>query len=292
MPTEWEERTLEDKTLPTAVGAFIGVVGSMVVAGVLSSASSLTTNVNVALALMIVVVIAAAIGGRGAGALSAVVAALSYDFFQTEPQHSLRINSSDDVVTALLLLASGLIVGQIAARAQLNRVATQSGRSEIGRLRRLSELAAGGASASEVTDAATAELTQLLSLRSCRFEPPPYADIASIGWSVRASSVAPRNGSPISGWGGMASSYPPKEWSFSSFIEAPRWVASSWYPPRARAPRSKSASWPSRWPIRSAPRSSRPHQPAAAPRRRARTCSASRCGDAAPREATPGGDPL
>ncbi len=167
---------MDDRTLPTAVGAFIGVVGSMVVAGVLSSASSLTTNVNVALTLMIVVVIAAAVGGRGAGALSAVVAALSYDFFQTEPQHSLRISSRDDVVTALLLLVSGLIVGQIAGRAQLNRVATQSGRSEIGRLRRLSELAAGGASTSQVIDAATTELTELLSLRSCRFETTPYGE--------------------------------------------------------------------------------------------------------------------
>lgn len=167
---------MDDKTLPTAVGAFIGVVGSMLAAGLLSSAPSLTTNVNVALTLMIVVVVAAAVGGRAAGALSAVVAALSFDFFQTEPHHSLRIHSRDDLVTALLLLVCGLIVGQIAARAQLSRVAVESGRSEIQRLYRLAELAAQGATASEVTDAAAAELTRLLSLRSCRFELPPYAE--------------------------------------------------------------------------------------------------------------------
>ena len=167
---------MDDRTLPTAVGAFIGVVGSMVAAGLLSSASSLTTSVNVALTLMVIVVVAAAVGGRGAGALSAVVATLSYDFFQTEPVHSLRIVSHDDVQTALLLLAAGLIVGQIAARAQLFRVAVESGRSEIQRLHRVAELAARGATAPDVIDAAEAELTQLLTLRSCRFEPPPYAE--------------------------------------------------------------------------------------------------------------------
>jgi len=170
------EDAVDDKTLPTAVGAFIGVVGSMAAAGLLSSASSLTTDVNVALALMIIVVVAAAVGGRAAGALSAVVATLSYDFFQTEPVHSLRIGSRNDVETALLLLAAGLIVGQIAARAQLFRVAVESGRSEIQRLHRVAELAARGAPAAEVTDAATAELTQLLTLSSCRFEPPPYGE--------------------------------------------------------------------------------------------------------------------
>ena len=167
---------MDDERLPTAIGAFIGVVGSMLAAGLLSSAPSLTTNANVALTLMIIVVVAAAVGGRGAGALSAVVAALSYDFFQTEPYHSLRISSRNDIETAVLLLVAGVIVGQIAARAQVNRVALKSGRSELGRLYRLAELMARGAPAAEVTNAASVELAQLLTLRSCRFELPPYAE--------------------------------------------------------------------------------------------------------------------
>ena len=160
--------------LSTAVGALIGLVGSFVVAGLLADAPSLTNNVNVALTLMVIVVVAAAIGGRAAGAISAVAAACSYDFFQTQPVHSLRISSRNDIETAVLLLVAGLIVGQIAARAQLLGEAVDAGRLEIRRLHRLADLAARGAPSSEVVDAAVAELTQLLSLRSCHFEVPPY----------------------------------------------------------------------------------------------------------------------
>jgi len=165
-----------DDRLPAAVGAFVGVAGSILVAGLLSNVGSWASNVNVALVLMVVVVLGAAAGGRAAGAVSAGAAALSFDFFQTQPYHSLRIGSRDDIETAVLLLVAGLIVGQIAARAQVGRVAVEAGRSEIQRIHHLAELTAQGRPASDVIDTATAELTQLLSLQSCRFERPPYAD--------------------------------------------------------------------------------------------------------------------
>ncbi|MGZ4704664.1 MAG: DUF4118 domain-containing protein [Acidimicrobiales bacterium] len=165
-----------DERLPTAVGAFIGVVGSIMVAGLLSNVGDWASNVNVALVLMVVVVLGAAAGGRAAGAVSAGAAALAFDFFQTQPYHSLRIGSRDDVETAVLLLVGGLIVGQIAARAQIGRVAVEAGRTEIRRIHHLAELTAQGHPSSDVIDAATTQLTQLLSLQSCRFERPPYTD--------------------------------------------------------------------------------------------------------------------
>jgi hypothetical protein len=165
-----------DDRLPTAVGMFIGVVGSIVVAGLLSEAGDWASSTNIALVLMVVVVLGAAAGGRAAGAVSAGAAALSWDYFQTEPVHSLRIASRDDIETAVLLLIAGLIVGQIAARAQRGRVAVEAGRSEIRRIHHVADLAAQGEPADDVIDAATGELTHLLSLRSCRFELPPYSD--------------------------------------------------------------------------------------------------------------------
>lgn len=165
-----------DDRLPTAVGMFIGVLGSIVVAGLLSEAGDWASPTNIALVLMVIVVLGAAAGGRLAGAVSALAAALSFDFFQTEPYHSLRISSRDDIETAILLLIAGLIVGQIAARAQLIRVAVEAGRSEIRRIHHVAELAAQGEPAADVIDAATSELTHLLSLRNCRFELPPYGE--------------------------------------------------------------------------------------------------------------------
>lgn len=60
-------------------------------------------NANVALILVVVVVAAAAIGGRLAGATAAVVSALAFIFFHTQPYLRLTIDSADDVETALLL---------------------------------------------------------------------------------------------------------------------------------------------------------------------------------------------
>jgi K+-sensing histidine kinase KdpD len=71
---------------------------------------------NVTIAYLTVVVVAGAVGGRSAGLAAAISAALSYDFFFTTPFHTLRIDSSDQVVTVLLLFAAGL-VSSLAGRA-------------------------------------------------------------------------------------------------------------------------------------------------------------------------------
>jgi K+-sensing histidine kinase KdpD len=71
---------------------------------------------NVTIIYLTVVVVAGAVGGRSSGLVAAVSAALSYDFFFTTPLRTLRIDSSDQVVTVLLLLAAGL-VSSLAGRA-------------------------------------------------------------------------------------------------------------------------------------------------------------------------------
>jgi hypothetical protein len=60
------------------------------------------------------------VGGRAAGLISALSAALSYDFFLTTPYHSLRIDSVAQVITVALLFATGL-VASFAGRARRRR---------------------------------------------------------------------------------------------------------------------------------------------------------------------------
>jgi K+-sensing histidine kinase KdpD len=64
-----------------------------------------------------------------AGLISALSAALSYDFFLTTPYHSLRIDSVAQVITVALLFATGL-VASFAGRARRRRTVeadTQAG---------------------------------------------------------------------------------------------------------------------------------------------------------------------
>ena len=130
-------------------------------------------STNLALILVVFVVLGGVVAGRAGGALAAITAAISFDFFLTKPYLSLSINKADDVETTILLLIVGLIVGQIAVRSALHREAAERGRSEISRLSRVADLVARGEDPADVLLAAQAELTDLLSLESCRFEAAP-----------------------------------------------------------------------------------------------------------------------
>lgn len=144
--------------LPVAVAAvLVGVRGTL-------------QNANVALVLVVVIVFCAAVGGRGAGAVSACVSALSFIFFHTQPYLRLTIDSANDVETTVLLLIVGLAVGHLAAGA---RDARSFASREIRRLHRMAQHLSRGEDPGLVILAAEAELRSLLSLEGCRFESPP-----------------------------------------------------------------------------------------------------------------------
>jgi hypothetical protein len=157
------------------VGIAIGGLLPLVVAAALVAVRDEVATANLALALVVTVVVAAVAGGWQAGAVAAVVGALSFDFFLTRPYLSLTIDTSADVESTLLLLAVGLIVGTVAARGRRSVESARAGRGEIERIHRLAEMTASGTPAETVIAAARCELTQLLDLADCRFEVPPYA---------------------------------------------------------------------------------------------------------------------
>jgi two-component system sensor histidine kinase KdpD len=61
------------------------------------------------------VLAAAALWGIGPGLMAGIAAALSYNFFFTEPVHTLRINRVADVVTVVVLLVVALVTSRLAA---------------------------------------------------------------------------------------------------------------------------------------------------------------------------------
>jgi hypothetical protein len=129
---------------------------------------------NAALVFVIVVVLAAALGGRWAGVTAAVVSAMSYDFFLTRPYGSLKIDQAEDIVATVLLLIVGVIVGEFVVWAHRGHQQSKRGQEEITRLHRIAEQVASGARAQDVLESVRAALTDLLSLRDCRFEQPPF----------------------------------------------------------------------------------------------------------------------
>jgi K+-sensing histidine kinase KdpD len=108
---------------------------------------------NITIVYLATVVLTAAFGGRAAGLLTAVAAALAYDFYLTTPYHSLVIDSPAQIITVGLLLATGLAAG-LAGRARRHlSLAVGEDAELIGLLNTVAQAAADG----ENTDQIAAE---------------------------------------------------------------------------------------------------------------------------------------
>ena len=158
---------------PVRVG--VALLAPAVVAGALVPLRSHVLNTNLALVLVVAVLGAAVAGGRIAGVVGALSAALSYDLFLTVPYGSFKIEHGDDVETTVLLAVIGLIAGELVERARRSEAAAIARRHDLERIHRRAELAAGGERPGRLIEQSAEELTELLDLKVCRYipEPPP-----------------------------------------------------------------------------------------------------------------------
>ena len=166
---------MSDSRTRTLVGAAIGSLGAVFTAAALVGVRGDIQNANVALVLVLWIVVGAVTGGRASAAVSAFAAAIAFDFFHTKPYNSLKISDGNDVLTTVLLLAVGLAVGEIAIRAQRVHAKHDDEQRQLGRMRRIAGLAAGGEGVDDLLLAVTAELIETLDLQNAWFERPPFA---------------------------------------------------------------------------------------------------------------------
>ncbi len=133
-------------------------------------------SADIALLLTVVILVAATTGGRVVGAVAAICAAFTFDFFFTEPYYSMRINRAEDIETAVLMLIVGIAIGDIVTRGKRDRFAARVSQANLERVSRITELAAGGAPPGRLIRVARRELMELLDLNDCQFERPPFLD--------------------------------------------------------------------------------------------------------------------
>jgi K+-sensing histidine kinase KdpD len=117
---------------------------------------------NVVPVYLLVVILTAAAGGRLAGLIAAVSAALSYDFFLTTPYHQLVIDSASQVITVGLLLATG-VAASLVGRARRRLTLAAGGHAAL--LRLLNTVAATAASGGNPDRVAAEGIRQLLGAR-------------------------------------------------------------------------------------------------------------------------------
>ncbi|GGX38020.1 DUF4118 domain-containing protein [Streptomyces noursei] len=150
------------------------------------------SNTNAALVLVVVVVAVAVLGHRPAGALAALSAAVWFDFFLTRPYERFAITKSADIVTAVLLLAVGIAVSQLAARTRELKVIAITDDDYLAQIHHTARLVESAAGPDAVVDHVRRQLVGLLGLSGCRFEygtlighPPRLMDDGSIAWGRR-----------------------------------------------------------------------------------------------------------
>ena len=152
----------------------LAVLGPLIVSGVLINFRDEFPATNAALVLVLVVFAAGIVGGRWGGGVSAVVAALCFDFFFTRPYYSFTIDSRDDIETTIVLLIVGLAVGELVVRERRSRRIARAKGREVDQIRRVAELGAGGGSDGRLITIVQREVVELLGGRGARFERPPF----------------------------------------------------------------------------------------------------------------------
>ncbi len=120
------------------------------------------------LLLALTVVVAGRFGSRPGGIAAAAMAATTFDFFHTKPYLSLKISSGDDIAVTFVLLAVGLVAGDLSARASRDRRVLSTRELDADAISRLLAIA-GDRPVNELEFAVKVELTELLSLRDCWF---------------------------------------------------------------------------------------------------------------------------
>ena len=94
----------------------LGALGAMALSIALMPLRSVTSASNLAFAFLPWTILVAELGGRSAGLVTALVAAMSLNFFLTEPYLTLTINKTEDVIAFVALAVCGLIAAAFGGR--------------------------------------------------------------------------------------------------------------------------------------------------------------------------------
>jgi hypothetical protein len=136
----------------TTVWLIVGVTGAIALGSVLVPLRGLVSASNLAFAFVILTIVVAEMGGRAAGLATAVVSAMSLNFFLTRPYLSLTIEHPDDIVAFLALAGCGLVAAAFGRRRAHTSAAATRTRADLRVLGRTAERLVARGSLAEVLE--------------------------------------------------------------------------------------------------------------------------------------------
>jgi len=151
----------------------LAIVGPPAIAGIMAVWRDELNTATVAVVLTATVVGVSALGRRSAAIVAAATATLAFNFFHTQPYYSFAIHQTDELVTAAVLLAVGLLAAGIQTRSNRRQEEVVEATGEISRIGAVTDLVASGRSTDEIIELVALELRDLLGLRHCHYEQTP-----------------------------------------------------------------------------------------------------------------------
>jgi hypothetical protein len=130
-------------------------------------------NTDLALLLVLVIGTVGWLAGPPAALTSAVAAAAAFDVIDTRPYGALTMSRGVDITTALILLATGLLVGAGGARLARYRRYQDHRTDALAVVMEASSLVATGEEQRLIAEALGVELSRALDLVACDFHPRP-----------------------------------------------------------------------------------------------------------------------
>ena len=152
------------------------------------------------------VLAAAGIYGLGSGLLAAVASALAFNFYFTQPVHTFRITSPEDVATVALLFLVALVTSQLAARIQAEARAAGKSAARNATIAGLARKLLSCSSNEQIARIACRELGRLFDCNSVMMSgdephviamqptgaPITPSDIATAAWAIDSGQPAGR----------------------------------------------------------------------------------------------------
>jgi hypothetical protein len=135
---------MQESERPT-VWLVLGVTAAIALGGALVPLRAAVSASNLGFLFVVLTIVVAEVGGRTAGLATAVVSAMSLNFFLTRPYRSLTIEHADDVVAFLALAACGLVAAAFGRRRARTAEAVTRTREDLRVLGRTAERLAAGA---------------------------------------------------------------------------------------------------------------------------------------------------
>jgi Domain of unknown function (DUF4118) len=131
---------------PQSLWMAIGALGAMALGVVLIPLRMVTPASNLAFAFLALTIVVAEVGGRTAGLATAVVSALSLNFFLTEPYLTLNMDRPDDIIAFIALAVCGLIAAAFGRRRARSSELLGQARDDIESLEQVAGALTQGAS--------------------------------------------------------------------------------------------------------------------------------------------------